>query len=45
MLFRSAGGGHGNKGWDAALAALEMSDLFARLDVVSPDEEDDGGAR
>ena len=39
-----AGGGHGNKGWDAALAALEMSDLFARLDVVSPDEEDDGSA-
>ncbi len=27
-----AGGEHGNKGWDAALAALEMADLFARLD-------------
>jgi 6,7-dimethyl-8-ribityllumazine synthase len=27
-----AGGGHGNKGWDAALAALEMADLFDRLD-------------
>ena len=27
-----AGGAHGNKGWDAALAALEMADLFARLD-------------
>ena len=27
-----AGGAHGNKGWDAALAALEMSDLFQRLD-------------
>jgi 6,7-dimethyl-8-ribityllumazine synthase len=26
-----AGGPHGNKGWDAALAALEMVDLFARL--------------
>ena len=26
-----AGGAHGNKGWDAALAALEMSDLFDRL--------------
>ncbi|MFN2566884.1 MAG: 6,7-dimethyl-8-ribityllumazine synthase [Gemmatimonadaceae bacterium] len=26
-----AGGDHGNKGWDAALAALEMADLFARL--------------
>ena len=27
-----AGGEHGNKGWDAAIAALEMSDLFERLD-------------
>jgi 6,7-dimethyl-8-ribityllumazine synthase len=26
-----AGGEHGNKGWDAALAALEMTDLFTRL--------------
>ena len=26
-----AGGEHGNKGWDAALAALEMVDLFERL--------------
>ena len=29
-----AGGAHGNKGWDAALAALEMADLFDRLDVA-----------
>lgn len=29
-----AGGEHGNKGWDAALAALEMADLFDRLDVA-----------
>ena len=28
-----AGGAHGNKGWDAALAALEMADLFERLDA------------
>jgi len=28
-----AGGVHGNKGRDAALAALEMADLFDRLDV------------
>ena len=28
-----AGGKHGNKGRDAALAALEMADLFDRLDV------------
>ena len=27
-----AGGTHGNKGWDASLAALEMADLFSRLD-------------
>lgn len=27
-----AGGAHGNKGWDAALAALEMIDLFDRLE-------------
>jgi 6,7-dimethyl-8-ribityllumazine synthase len=26
-----AGGSHGNKGWDATLAALEMIDLFERL--------------
>ena len=26
-----AGGDHGNKGWDAAVAALEMADLLARL--------------
>lgn len=29
-----AGGGHGNKGWDAALAAMEMVDLFGRLDAA-----------
>ena len=29
-----AGGDHGNKGWDAALAALEMADLLARLDAA-----------
>ena len=31
-----AGGEHGNKGWDAAIAALEMSDLFERLDGADP---------
>jgi len=29
-----AGGEHGNKGWDAAMAALEMADLFDRLDAA-----------
>lgn len=36
-----AGGAHGNKGWEAALAALEMSDLFGRMDLMA-DGEDDG---
>jgi 6,7-dimethyl-8-ribityllumazine synthase len=29
-----AGGAHGNKGWDAAIAALEVTDLFGRLDAT-----------
>jgi 6,7-dimethyl-8-ribityllumazine synthase len=32
-----AGGEHGNKGWDAAVATLEMADLQTRLE---PDDED-----
>ncbi|MEO8579704.1 MAG: 6,7-dimethyl-8-ribityllumazine synthase, partial [Gemmatimonadales bacterium] len=32
-----AGGAHGNKGWDAAVATLEMVDLMNRLD---PDDAD-----
>ena len=32
-----AGGAHGNKGWDAAIATLEMVDLLARLE---PDDAD-----
>ncbi len=32
-----AGGAHGNKGWDAAMAALEMADLFDRLHVAPED--------
>ncbi len=32
-----AGGGEGNKGWDAALAAMEMADLFDRLDAAPED--------
>ena len=35
-----AGGEHGNKGWDAAMAAMEMADLFHRLDAG--DDADDG---
>jgi 6,7-dimethyl-8-ribityllumazine synthase len=29
-----AGGARGNKGWDAALAALEMVELMQQLDVT-----------
>ena len=32
-----AGGAHGNKGWDAAVAMLEMADLVDRL---TPDDAD-----
>ena len=35
-----AGGAHGNKGWDAALAALEMADLFDRLDAADENRLD-----
>ena len=36
-----AGGDHGNKGWDAAMAALEMVDLFDRLEMDADGVEDD----
>jgi len=36
-----AGGDHGNKGWDAALAAMQMADLFAQLDAGDDVEDDD----
>ncbi len=39
-----SGGAHGNKGWDAALAALEMVDLFARLDHAHDEPGDDGAS-
>jgi 6,7-dimethyl-8-ribityllumazine synthase len=35
-----AGGAHGNKGWDAAMAALEMADLFDMLDSAAGAESD-----
>ena len=34
QALERAGGAHGNKGWDAALAALEMADLLDQLDVT-----------
>jgi 6,7-dimethyl-8-ribityllumazine synthase len=43
-----AGGAHGNKGWDSAMAALEMADLFDLLDSAAhrdgdgDDDEADG---
>ena len=38
-----AGGAHGNKGWDAAMAAMEMADLFAQLDAASEAEHELAG--
>ncbi|MDF2774164.1 MAG: 6,7-dimethyl-8-ribityllumazine synthase [Geminicoccaceae bacterium] len=32
-----AGGEHGNKGWDAAIAALEVADLFDQVDGAPED--------
>jgi 6,7-dimethyl-8-ribityllumazine synthase len=32
QALERAGGDHGNKGWDAALVALEMADLLRRLE-------------
>ena len=37
-----SGGAHGNKGYDSALAALEMVDLFSRLDHAHDEPGDDG---
>lgn len=35
-----AGGKHGNKGWDAALAAIEMGSVFAQLgDPAAPGKD------
>jgi 6,7-dimethyl-8-ribityllumazine synthase len=39
-----AGGAEGNKGRDAALAALEMADLFDRLDAVNTAHDADAEA-
>jgi 6,7-dimethyl-8-ribityllumazine synthase len=33
QALERCGGAHGNKGWDAAIAALEMADLLNQLDV------------
>ena len=33
QALERCGGAHGNKGWDAAVAALEMADLLDQLDV------------
>lgn len=36
-----AGGEHGNKGWDSAVALLEMLDLFDRIEPVDEEGHDD----
>ncbi len=33
QAMQRAGGDHGNKGWEAALAAMQMADLFGLLDT------------
>jgi 6,7-dimethyl-8-ribityllumazine synthase len=38
-----AGGAHGNKGWDSAMAALEMADLFDLLDSAAHRDGDGNG--
>jgi len=38
-----AGGAHGNKGWDSAMAAMEMADLFEMLDTGAPDDDEAEG--
>jgi len=38
QALQRAGGGHGNKGWDSALAAMQMADLFAMLDSGEDEE-------
>jgi len=34
QAMERCGGAHGNKGWDASVAALEMADLLDQLDVA-----------
>ena len=36
-----AGGAHGNKGWDTALAVLEMTNLFGIIDAAHDDTDAD----
>ncbi|MBI5601675.1 MAG: 6,7-dimethyl-8-ribityllumazine synthase [Gemmatimonadetes bacterium] len=40
QALQRAGGAHGNKGWDAALAAMQMADLFGLLDAGSDAGDD-----
>jgi 6,7-dimethyl-8-ribityllumazine synthase len=37
-----AGGKHGNKGWDAAMAGMEMADLMDQLPKAVRNPEDGG---
>jgi 6,7-dimethyl-8-ribityllumazine synthase len=38
QAMERAGGAHGNKGWDAAIAALEMADLAIMMESAALDE-------
>lgn len=37
QALERCGGAHGNKGWDAAVAALEMADLLDQMDMGDED--------
>jgi 6,7-dimethyl-8-ribityllumazine synthase len=39
QAIERAGTKAGNKGWDAALAAIEMADLYAQLDAAAAPED------
>jgi 6,7-dimethyl-8-ribityllumazine synthase len=41
QALQRVGGTHGNKGWDAALAAMQMADLFGMLDASEDHGDDD----
>lgn len=41
QALQRVGGTHGNKGWDSALAAMQMADLFGMLDADGELEGDD----
>lgn len=45
QAMERAGGRHGNKGWDAVLTAMEMSDLVSRIRSETKKSQQEKGAR